>query len=338
MEYPTLITAGTYWWAPQSILSPERVIVHEFGHQFWYGLAANNEFEEAWLDEGLDTYSTAKVMEKVYGENFYLQRFFGSIPFVSEEIRFGHHDQDRSEVRQNGAIDVMARRAWEYHGTYVVNSYYKPGLVLYTLEKILGETVMTRILRVYQQRWRFRHPTTRDFIAVVNDVSGRDMTEFFNQTFFSSGLIDYAIESITNRDESIKAGIVDPPASGSSNGTARGPAKEPAGPPGKSYHADVVVRRLGEARLPVDVLVRFADGSVKREAWDGQYTWKKFSYDSPAKIIEAVVDPEGKLPLDVNLSNNSRKAETETSWAARKWAARWLFWFQHFLEVSASPL
>ena len=37
---------------------PEGVTVHEAGHQFWYGLVGNNEFEHAWLDEGLNQFST----------------------------------------------------------------------------------------------------------------------------------------------------------------------------------------------------------------------------------------------------------------------------------------
>jgi len=38
------------------------VIIHEFGHGYWYGLVANNEFEAAWLDEGFNTYSTTRVL------------------------------------------------------------------------------------------------------------------------------------------------------------------------------------------------------------------------------------------------------------------------------------
>ncbi len=68
MEYPTFITAGTAWlfnrWPFDKIRGVEEVTVHEFGHQFWYGMVGNNEFEEAWLDEGFNTYSTGKVMER----------------------------------------------------------------------------------------------------------------------------------------------------------------------------------------------------------------------------------------------------------------------------------
>jgi hypothetical protein len=57
MEYPTLVTAGTRWLAPRGVLQPESVTIHEVGHQFWYGLVGSNEFEHAWLDEGVNSYA-----------------------------------------------------------------------------------------------------------------------------------------------------------------------------------------------------------------------------------------------------------------------------------------
>ncbi len=57
MEYPTLITGGATWWEPTGLRATEAVIVHEFGHQYWYGMVATNEFEEAWLDEGINSYT-----------------------------------------------------------------------------------------------------------------------------------------------------------------------------------------------------------------------------------------------------------------------------------------
>ncbi len=65
MEYPTFITGDTFWWAPkgQKVL-PEGVTEHEFGHQYWYGMVATNEFENAWLDEGINSYTEVKVMDR----------------------------------------------------------------------------------------------------------------------------------------------------------------------------------------------------------------------------------------------------------------------------------
>ena len=53
---------------------------------------------------------------------------------------------------------------------------------------------MDRILRPFARRYRFAHPTTMDLVAVVNEVTGEDWRWFFEETFYSSGLCDYAVE------------------------------------------------------------------------------------------------------------------------------------------------
>lgn len=67
MEYPTLFTCGTRLFTTSDMHAPEGVTVHECGHQFWYGLVGNNEFEAAWLDEGFNTYTDSEVLHRVYG-------------------------------------------------------------------------------------------------------------------------------------------------------------------------------------------------------------------------------------------------------------------------------
>ena len=57
----------------------------------------------------------------------------------------------------------------------------------------MGDETMTRILRTYARRYRFAHPTSEDFIAVVNEVTGKDWRWYFDETWFSSNLCDYAI-------------------------------------------------------------------------------------------------------------------------------------------------
>ncbi len=71
--YPTLFTAGTRWLAPRAVADPEDVTVHEAGHQFWYGVVATNEFEHAWMDEGLNTFSTARTLDQFFGPQYLLE-------------------------------------------------------------------------------------------------------------------------------------------------------------------------------------------------------------------------------------------------------------------------
>lgn len=67
MEYPAIFTAGTRMFTKQAMHRPEGVTVHEAGHQFWYGLVGNNEYEAAWMDEGFNSYTDSEVMYRHFG-------------------------------------------------------------------------------------------------------------------------------------------------------------------------------------------------------------------------------------------------------------------------------
>ncbi|MEO6708492.1 MAG: M1 family metallopeptidase, partial [Planctomycetota bacterium] len=67
MEYPTLFTCGSSLFVPEDSQTFESVAVHECGHQFVYGVIANNEFEEAWLDEGFNSWADSEALLRRYG-------------------------------------------------------------------------------------------------------------------------------------------------------------------------------------------------------------------------------------------------------------------------------
>jgi hypothetical protein len=71
MEYPTFITGDTDWFMPEGLHLPELVVEHEFGHQYWYGMVATNEFEDAWMDEGINSYTEVKVLDSILGKNLH---------------------------------------------------------------------------------------------------------------------------------------------------------------------------------------------------------------------------------------------------------------------------
>src|SRR4029079_11976503 len=162
---------------------------------------------------------------------------------------------------------VMARPGWAYRAVdaYTLNSYGKPALSLQTLEQLVGDETMTRILRTYARRWRFRHPTSQDFIAVVNEVTGQDWRWYFDQTWFSSDLCDYAVSVKSDPPRELE-GYVE----GADGRLTAVPSKK-ASAAATVFDSTVEVRRLGDVRMPVDVLVQFADGSSRTETWDGQY-------------------------------------------------------------------
>ncbi len=80
MEYPTLFTAGTGLYTAPDEYRPESVTVHECGHQFWYGIVGNNEFESAWLDEGFNSFADSEVLVRAYGPQRKTTRY-SRLPF-----------------------------------------------------------------------------------------------------------------------------------------------------------------------------------------------------------------------------------------------------------------
>jgi hypothetical protein len=322
MEYPTLITAGTSWLMPDRAEDPEDVTVHEAGHQFWYGIVATNEFEDAWMDEGINTFATARVMQEQFAPIYMVRWYFGGfLPWVFRDFpRSREVEGDRLTTYRLGAKgDTPSTPSWRYWpGTAGSITYDKTALWMHTLERMLGWETVRRILSTYFTRFAFKHPKPQDFFDIANEVSGQDLTWFFDQVYRSSNVFDYGVDSLQSVSESFE-GFGDKPASG---GTPRVELRQ------VSYHTRVVVRRHGEGIFPVDVRVVFEDKEEARWHWDGKDRWTMFQVDKPVRAAYAEVDPDHVLLLDVRQTNNSTTLAPQADRAARKWSLAWLIWLQ----------
>lgn len=305
MEYPTLFTAGTRWLVPRGVTTPEGVTVHEAGHQFWYGMVANNEFEDAWMDEGFNTYSTARAIAEDYSPNFLALRYFGGfVPRVVREIAISREtDGNRlTGYRHDARSDAPSTPSFRYFPASGGSiTYNKTALWLNTLERWLGWPAMQRIMSAHFARWRFKHPKPADFFSVASEVAGRDLTPFFDQVYRSSNVFDYGVQELQSERD------------------------------GDRYHTSVVVRRHGEAIFPVEVDVVFKNGERATEQWDGTDRWKLYTYDRPSQALSAQVDPNRVLLLDANYTNNSMTLEPRGGAAAMKWSLAWMVWLQECL-------
>lgn len=276
MEYPTLFTAGVRWPAPEEMPVPENVTIHEFGHQYWYGMVGSNEFEESWLDEGFTTYSTGKVLDRAYGNFVYAPPLFGLwlVPWFSE-IRMSTPEFNWLGAAQGPALDHVRRNSWQFRnsGSYRINSYLRPALALNQLEADIGTSTMAKVMREYFQRWRFKHPTGDDFVAVVEDVTGKKADLWYSQLIASGDELDYAVANIENKE------------SGSS----------------------VTLERRGEAVHPIRVSILLEDSTEKFEDWDGAYRHHKIRFPAGTKVKSArIVTP---LYFDLDPTNNSRSTD-----------------------------
>jgi hypothetical protein len=328
MEYPTLITAGSFWMIPKGLKLPEIVTIHEFGHNYWYGIMGSNEFEEAWLDEGINTYSEIKIMEKYYsGDGGSLLSIFG-LNIYDTEMAWGSY-QPRPKR------DAIYNYSWNYgqYG-YGAFSYHKPGLMMLTLHHFLGEEMMKKVMRAYYDKFKFKHPTSKDFVYTVNEVSGRDMNWFFDQVLYGTNVLDYKVSSISSNIIPKKPlGIFGNPLKKVSEdsieiaeSTNDSTSKEKT-----IYKNKVIIAREGEVVFPVEILIKFKDGEEIFEKWDGKDRYIVYEYESEKKLISAEVDPERKIWLDVNFLNNGKTIKSNKA-AIYKYSTRYLFWMQNLLQ------
>ena len=324
MEYPTFITGGAYRIAPRKAHSPESVTVHEFGHQYFYGMIASNEFEEPWLDEGFNQYMEGRVLEPVYGADYPVLSVFGWRVAVNVPMKLPLDTNRR--YFPVATSDVLASPAWKFRNrtSYGAHVYSKTALVMSTLERLIGTPAMNRALRLYADRWKFKHPTTRDWMAAVNDATGQDWKWFFERTFYSSGAVDYAVEEAVSEKATPPKGVFEV--------AGKLEEKVPASlVRARGWNSHVTVARRGDVAMPVEILLRFEGGKVHRATWDGESPWKKFHVANGPKLTEAIVDPNEKILLDLDRTNNGRLVKPDGR-AASRWTARAVFWMQNLVD------
>ncbi|HVJ94427.1 MAG TPA: M1 family metallopeptidase, partial [Labilithrix sp.] len=180
MEYPTLITTGAPSWVPRGIYFPEWITLHEFGHQYFYGLAASNEDAWPFLDEGLNSYAENEALRAWKGPG-------SVVDFAGLEV--GDVEAQAVRSRQFGHDETIAQGAGAFAtgASYGALVYSRTAVLLETMARAYGKEKMDRALGVYTRRFRFRHPTPSDLIATIESEIGHGAAESLRAGLFEKG-------------------------------------------------------------------------------------------------------------------------------------------------------
>jgi hypothetical protein len=309
MEYPTFITGGTNWFMPDGVHLPELVLEHEFGHQYWYGMVATNEFEDAWMDEGINSYTEVKVLDSILGKDKDILNAAG--------VSMGEREEQRLSYISVADRDPMAENAWSYYNSnsYGGVTYGKTASVLLTLEGIVGEDTMNKAMRAYFMKFRFTHPTKKDFLDTIQEVSGKDLKSYFDQAVYGSQVLDYSVLSVDSQPVNWYEENKD---------TNKDKKEKKGGKDDTLYQSYVSVHRKGDFAMPIEIEIKFDNGEKIREHWDGQSRWTRFSYVKKAQVASAEIDPDHTVQLDRNNFNNSYRVEPSAK-ATYKLSNYWTF-------------
>ena len=321
MEYPTLVTTFAMNGLPDGMLSTETLTIHETVHQYFMQMLATNEQEEAWLDEGFTSYFEAKIMDKYY-EGFFYDPYF--------DIRVGSQELRRGRFFGANNVKLQALTAPTYKtkgGSHREISYGKTAVMLWTLEGLLGEDVMREIMQTYFERWKFKHPCGNDFVEIVREIVeekcepdfANNVLHFLYQAVNGTEICDYAVVGIGNFKTEKKRGIFE-----------QNTCQEEADSAEDSYRNKVLIHRLGEMQVPVDIRMTYESGETILEKWDGQSRTQVYEYQGNGRIIKAEVDPDRKIFIDKDFINNSRTLEPEGKGIA-KTTRTFFTWLQNLL-------
>lgn len=148
LECQTLTLTGT---------TVERDLVHELAHQWLGDYVSPAHWSDVWLNEGFATY-----MEWLWVEH----RGDATV----EQLASNEYEQDH---------DLPPPANAPAHDMFNRSVYGRGALTLYALRARVGDATFFAILRTWVERYGGRSATTSDFIALAEETSGADLTQFF---------------------------------------------------------------------------------------------------------------------------------------------------------------
>jgi len=195
MEYPTIA------WINNSY-SIEETIIHEVGHNWFYGILGSNERDEHWLDEGLNTFYENKYLLKKYPDakvHFQASLLNGNtFPLYQQS-----HTEYYSIARGNNDQPTKTTSHLLSEENYWLQAYSKPAAFLTYLEAICSKKVFNTIIKEYYETWKFKHPVASDLHEIFKKHTGEKSDWFFDDAIITNNKVDYEIKKIKKQGENL---------------------------------------------------------------------------------------------------------------------------------------
>lgn len=172
LEIQTRPFISDFVFGPDSLADPVAVMVHELAHQ-WFGNSVSiRDWRDIWLSEGIATYAEWLWFEDT------------GVRTASESARL-RYDQFPAEhaiwqvpVTDPGLYDESPS---------IAAVYYRGAMALHALRLEVGDDTFVQILRTWAQSKKDQVGSTAEFMALAEEVSGRDLTDLFHTWLYSAG-------------------------------------------------------------------------------------------------------------------------------------------------------
>ncbi len=272
MEYPTITVIGSV----SSADMLKTVILHEVGHNWFYGILGSNERMHPWMDEGMNSYYEKLLDEAIPLKEKKDTTASASItPSEKGGISLRGKNLEMLTYLATATIDLDQPCDAPSESYLPINYggvvYQKTAYMMAYLADYLGEATFDKIMQTYYKQWQFKHPYPEDFSAIAESISGKDLSWFFQDGLRSTKKMDYRLKHIQ------KINV---------NNTLEVDVKSRTG-----FHG------------PIPVSLCQGDSILQTQ-------WIDYPYNKPAvfaRNTEAdriAIDPKANLP-EVNVANNA---------------------------------
>jgi aminopeptidase N len=175
--------ANTIFYSEASVTGTrenEALLAHEITHQWFGNMATEKQYAHIWLSEGFATYLTHIYLESKYGTERLIS---GLREDRKQVIEFAKNSTKPVVDHSSSPIQLLN-----------TNSYQKGGWVLHMLRRQLGDTVFKKVIRSYYDQFKGKNADSRDFQTVAEQVSKKNLKQFFDQWLYKAGLPELKIQ------------------------------------------------------------------------------------------------------------------------------------------------
>lgn len=212
MEYPNVTIIGK----SGNAVSLEEVIMHEVGHNWFYGMLGSNERDHPWMDEGLNSFIESRYMKRKFPD-LELHDRYGGRKLIDFGMKWlGVYDLKADKIGQH-AYRAQARankdQPIELHSNeytsinYGIIAYMKTAEAFNYLMQYLGEDKMDELMLAYFNKWKFKHPQPEDFEVIAQQVTGDSLKWFFDGVIRSADKIDYSVSRIKHEEDTLRVKV-----------------------------------------------------------------------------------------------------------------------------------
>ena len=208
------LTAGSGMEYPMVTVTEPGAIIHEVGHNWFYGILGSNERDFPWMDEGVNTYEhvrTEALSNQLAGVEPEMEKL-GLTPARQKTVGFdglpapAFNQLPYQMLASHGADQPVqgptsaAFTSLNYNG----GVYFKTASLLRYLASYLGQEKFDDAMRLYYTRWQFRHPYPEDMQAVFEESTGQKLGWFFGDMLGGTHHYDADLSAVAIFNDIVK--------------------------------------------------------------------------------------------------------------------------------------